>query len=69
MLVGLDFDVVFVVGMVDGAYPRREHDDPLLPDEVRITAGPGLPLSGTATYDALRDYLAALSTAPERILT
>lgn len=69
MLVGLDFDVVFVVGMVDGAYPRREHDDPLLSDEARMAAGPELPLSGTASQDAWRDYLAALATAPERVLT
>jgi superfamily I DNA/RNA helicase len=32
---GLDFDLVFVIGLNDGLFPRYYHDDPLLPDEAK----------------------------------
>ncbi len=33
---GLDFDLVFVIGLNDGVFPRYHPDDPLLPDEVKL---------------------------------
>lgn len=33
---GLDFDLVFVVGLNDGVFPRYHPDDPLLPDELKF---------------------------------
>src|SRR6185437_1108036 len=33
---GLDFDLVFVIGLNDGVFPSYHPDDPLLPDEVKI---------------------------------
>lgn len=33
---GLDFDLVFVIGLNDGAFPHYHPDDPLLPDEVKL---------------------------------
>jgi len=33
---GLDFDLVFVVGLNDGVFPNYHPDDPLLPDEVKL---------------------------------
>lgn len=69
LLVGLDVDTVFVLGMVDGAFPGRDHDDALLPDDERAAAGDDLPLRGRHRHDAHREYLAALASAPERVLS
>ena len=69
LLAGLDFDAVFVVGMVDGAFPSRASDDPLLPDVERSAAGPDIPLRGRRAHDDRRDYLAALAAAPDRVLS
>src|SRR6185437_1574409 len=33
---GLDFDLVFVIGLNDGVFPSYHPDDPLLPDEMKI---------------------------------
>jgi ATP-dependent helicase/DNAse subunit B len=33
---GLDFDLVFVIGLNDGVFPNYHPDDPLLPDEVKL---------------------------------
>jgi ATP-dependent helicase/DNAse subunit B len=33
---GLDFDLVFVIGLNDGIFPSYHPDDPLLPDEVKL---------------------------------
>ncbi len=69
LLVGLDLDTVFVLGMVDGAFPGRDRDDALLPDDERAAAGDDLPLRGRHRHDAHREYLAALAAAPERVLS
>ncbi|HEX3839457.1 MAG TPA: PD-(D/E)XK nuclease family protein [Acidimicrobiales bacterium] len=69
LLAGLDFDTVFVVGMVDGRFPTRDGDDTLLPDAERVSAGEDIPLRGGRRYDAHRDYLAGLAAAPERVLS
>jgi PD-(D/E)XK nuclease superfamily protein len=38
---GLDFDLVFVIGLNDGLFPRYHREDPLLPDEMkRALSGP-----------------------------
>ena len=33
---GLDFDLVFLLGLEDGGFPRYRGDDPILPDELRV---------------------------------
>jgi hypothetical protein len=33
---GLDFDLVFVIGLNDGIFPSYHPEDPLLPDEVKL---------------------------------
>ena len=33
---GLDFELVFVIGLNDGVFPRYHPDDPLLPDELKL---------------------------------
>lgn len=69
LLAGLDFDTVFILGMVDGRFPARGGDDALLPDDERVAAGDDIPLRGGRRHDAYRDYLAGLATAPERVLS
>jgi RecB family exonuclease len=61
------FDAVYVVGMVEGSFPPRGRDDPLLPDRER-RAVPGIALRADRRGEDRRDYLAALATAPERVL-
>jgi ATP-dependent helicase/nuclease subunit B len=68
-IVGLDLDVVFVVGMTEGAFPARARDDALLPDDERVTGGADVPLRSVRPADAHRAYLAALASARERVLS
>lgn len=63
---GMSFDRVLVLGMVDGILPPTNRDDPLLTDEERDDAG--MAVQQTRRDRARADYLAALATAPERIL-
>ncbi|MCH8949563.1 MAG: exodeoxyribonuclease V subunit gamma, partial [Chloroflexi bacterium] len=65
---GTDFDLVIVLGMTEGVIPARSRDDPLLPDRERAAAGDDMPLRTNRLAEDRRDYLAALATAPERIL-
>lgn len=84
-VVGVDLDVVCVVGMVDGQFPARATDDVLVPDREREAAG-GLradgagglpadgaggpvPLRGAPAAEGRREYLAALAGATERVLS
>jgi hypothetical protein len=65
---GTDFDLVIVVGMAEGALPPRSRDDPLLPDRERAAGGDDVPLRSRRAAEERRAYLAALASAPERIL-
>jgi hypothetical protein len=70
--VGMSFDLVFVVGMVEGAMPPRQSDDPLIPDRERRRAGgpdSGLPLRGGKEADERYRYLAALATGKSCVLS
>lgn len=62
-----DFDTVFVVGMAEGSLPRLGRQDALLPDAERRTAG-DLALRADRHGDERSDYIAALASAPERVL-
>ena len=64
--IGLRFDKVYLLGMVEGLVPPRVRDDPLLPEDDRELAG--LPLRrGTAAERY--EYLAAASTGRATVLT
>ena len=68
----MSFDVVHIVGMIEGAVPPAVRDDPLIPERYRERAGgsaAGLPLQQQQKDDERYDYLAALATAPERTLS
>ncbi|MDI6858288.1 MAG: PD-(D/E)XK nuclease family protein [Dehalococcoidia bacterium] len=64
--VGVDFDVVFVLGMTEGLMPPRDRDDPLLPDDERAAAGEEVPLRSRRRVEERFAYLAALASASER---
>ncbi len=64
-----DFDVVYVVGMAEGEFPPLGREDPLVPDRARLDTDGALPLHGVRRSEERRDYLAALVTAPERVLS
>ena len=66
-MVGLDLDELWVLGMIDGAFPGRAADDVLVPDAVRKEYG--LPLRVARIAESRRDYLAALATAGRRHLS
>jgi hypothetical protein len=70
--VGLEFDLVHVAGMVEGAVPPKSRDDPLVPDRDRRRAGgqaQGLPLQQAHRAEERYDYLAALATSRSRVLS
>ena len=68
----MSFDVVHIVGMIEGAVPPAVRDDPLIPERDRELAGgseAGLPVQQQRKDDERYDYLAALATAPEHRLS
>ncbi len=65
---GADFDLVVVLGMNEGSIPVAGREDPLLPDAERALGGETVPLHGHRAIEERREYLAALATAPERVL-
>ncbi len=64
---GLEFDRIYVVGMIEGAMPPRVPDDPLVPDEAR--RGAGMSLKASRQTEERYDYLSALATASTRVLS
>jgi hypothetical protein len=63
---GMEFDRVFVLGMVEGIMPAAAREDPLLSDIDREHAS--LPSADVRRAETRCDYLAALASAPERTL-
>ena len=67
--IGLDADVVFVVGLAEELVPGRLREDALLPERVRTLAlGQLAPLRDRLDRQH-RQLLAALAAAPERIVS
>jgi hypothetical protein len=62
------FDTVFVLGLVEGAFPPPVRDDPLLSDRARSTVSALTRRSYTAASERA-DYLAALAAGTARVLT
>ena len=63
---GMEFEKVFILGMVEGVVPAAAREDPLLPDTDRDHAS--LPSADARRSEIRCDYLAALASAPERTL-
>jgi ATP-dependent helicase/nuclease subunit B len=59
--VGLDADVVVVVGLAEGVAPHPVRDDALLPDRSRAVTGGRLPLAADGPARSTRWFLAALA--------
>ena len=69
---GMRFDCVYLVGMIEGAVPPAVRDDPLIPDSERQAAGgaaAGLPLRQDQKIKQRYEFLAALESAPLRVLS
>jgi RecB family exonuclease len=66
--VGLDLDLVIVLGMAEGTLPAAVHDDSLLPDGERRLAGGELPLRRDRVGREQRRLLAALAAADRHLL-
>jgi ATP-dependent helicase/nuclease subunit B len=68
MGVGLDLDLVVVLGLAEGLFPSPTDDDSLLPDHERTSAGDQLPLRSQGVERQHRQLLAALSGASHQLL-
>lgn len=68
-VVGLDLDVVYVLGVADGTVPPPARDDALLPDDDRLAGDGEVPLLAERALDHRRLWLASLAAAPERVLS
>ncbi len=66
--VGLDADLVIVVGLAEGSMPTRPPADPLLSDDHRTAARTGLPTRHEHAARQHHAFLAALTGAAERIV-
>lgn len=67
-VVGLDLDVVIVVGTAEGTLPGRTSDDALLPDVARAAADLDLPRRADAVDEQHHRFLATLAAGTERVL-
>ena len=68
MGVGLDLDLVVVLGLAEGLFPSPTHDDSLLPDHERASTGDELPLRSQRVERQHRQLLAALAGASHQVL-
>lgn len=68
MGVGVDLDLVVVVGMAEGTFPSTLRDDSLLPDEDRDAAGGALPLRSGHVDRLHHQFLACIGGAARQVL-
>lgn len=66
--VGLDLDLVIILGMVEGSLPATARFDPLLPDRDRAAADGELELGAQRAVRQHHDLLASLGGADEHLL-
>ena len=65
---GMDFDEVWLVGMMEGAAPPRLHDDPLLPEALWKDAG-GVSRFADRIAKERYDYVSAATSTDRRSLS
>ena len=68
MGVGLDLDLVVLVGLAEGVFPARTRDDSLLPDRERASADDELPLRAAVVDKRHREFLATLAGSAQQLL-
>src|ERR1700685_2905759 len=68
MGVGLDLDLVVVLGLAEGLFPSPTRDDSLLPDPERPATGDELPLRPQSVEREPRQLRAALPGATRQVL-
>jgi ATP-dependent helicase/nuclease subunit B len=68
MGVGLELDLVVVLGLAEGVFPSAPRDDSLLPDRERAVAGGELTLRSSFVERRHRELLAALAGATRHVL-
>ncbi|MGF1509397.1 MAG: PD-(D/E)XK nuclease family protein [Myxococcota bacterium] len=66
--VGRQFDAVCVSGVVEGAFPVRLRDDPLLPDDVRSTMAPSFAEVPRRIREEREAFAACTHAASESVL-
>lgn len=65
----MSFEAIFVLGMVEGTYPSRFAEDPVLSSDDRSRAAGELPMPSSRIREQRRSYLAALLGANHRVLS
>ena len=65
---GLDLDLVVVVGLAEGTYPTTVREDPLLPGDELAAAGADLPTPIDRVHRQHRSLLAAMAGSRHRVL-
>jgi hypothetical protein len=68
MGIGLDLDLVVVLGLAEGSFPSRAHDDVLLPDRERRSAAGELALRSDGPEREHHQLLASLAGATGHLL-
>ncbi|MEO1063222.1 MAG: PD-(D/E)XK nuclease family protein [Actinomycetota bacterium] len=69
LALGVELDLVVVLGMAEGQFPARQREDSLLPDRERRLVGPDLALRADRTDDDHRALLAVLAAASAGVLS
>jgi RecB family exonuclease len=66
---GMEFDIVYIPGMAEGAFPPSAYDDAVIPDSLKRQLGDGalLPLRSVRRLNSRREFLSAVA-AGQRVM-